>query len=100
MRLRINQGKPLRNLGDHFVHVLDIGAEHQILACPFGQMLFKNLVQPLVRTNKAQYDAWEGYGDVLDAVEPDAVSGATVSTSNITSVIKGLFQYHADKYYK
>ena len=51
-------------------------------------------------TNKAQYDAWEGYGDMIETVEPDAVSGATVSTSNITSVIKGLFQYHADKYYQ
>ncbi|MBO5543473.1 MAG: hypothetical protein J5949_02445 [Oscillospiraceae bacterium] len=65
-----------------------------------AEYMDENLVQPLVGTNKAQYDAWEGYGDVLDAVEPDAVSGATVSTSNITSVIKGLFQYHADKYYK
>jgi len=37
---------------------------------------------------------------VIDAVDADAVSGATVSTSNITSVIKALFQYHADKYYK
>ena len=60
----------------------------------------ENLVQKLVGTCKAQYDAWEGYGDVIETVEPDAVSGATVSTSNITSVIKGLFQYHADKYYQ
>ena len=60
----------------------------------------ENLVQKLVGTNKAQYDAWEGYGNVIETVEPDAVSGATVSTSNITSVIKSLFQYHADKYYQ
>lgn len=60
----------------------------------------ENLVQPLVGTCKAQYDEWTGYGDVIDAVDADAVSGATVSTSNITSVIKALFQYHADKYYK
>ena len=60
----------------------------------------ENLVQKLVWTNKAQYDAWEGYGDVIETVEPDAVSGATVSTSNMTSVIRGLFRYHADKYYK
>ena len=56
------------------------------------------LLKPV--TCKAQYDEWTGYGDVIDAVDADAVSGATVSTSNITSVIKALFQYHADKYYK
>ena len=59
----------------------------------------ENLVQKLVGTNKAQYDAWEGYGDVIETVEPDAVSGATVSVSNMTSVIRSLFRYHADKYY-
>ena len=59
----------------------------------------ENFVQKLVKTNKAQYDAWEGYGDLIDTVEPDAVSGATVSVSNMTSVIRALFQYHADKYY-
>ena len=65
-----------------------------------AEYMDENLVQKLVGTNKAQYDAWEGYGDVIETVEPDAVSGATVSTSNITSVIKGLFQYHAEKYYQ
>ena len=59
----------------------------------------EHLVQPLVGATKAQFDSWEGYGDVIDAVDADAVSGATVSTSNITSVIRALFQYHADKYY-
>ncbi len=65
-----------------------------------AEYMDENLLQKLVGTSKAQYDAWEGYGDVIETVEPDAVSGATVSTSNITSVIKGLFQYHADKYYQ
>ena len=60
----------------------------------------ENLVQTLVGTHTAQYEAWEGYGDVIETVEPDAVSGATVSVSNMTSVIKALFQYHTDKYYK
>ena len=59
----------------------------------------EHLIQKLVGTSKAQYDAWEGYGDLIETVEPDAVSGATVSVSNITSVIQSLFQYHADKYY-
>ena len=65
-----------------------------------AEYMDENLVQKLVGTNKAQYDAWEGYGNVIETVKPDAVSGATVSTSNITSVIKSLFQYHADKYYQ
>ena len=60
----------------------------------------ENFVQKLVGTTKAQYDAWEGYGDILEAVDVDAVAGATVSVSNVTSVIRALFQYHADKYYK
>ena len=64
-----------------------------------AEYMDENLVQPLVGTCKAQYDEWEGYGDVLEAVDADAVSGATVSTSNITSVIRSLFQYHAEKYY-
>ena len=60
----------------------------------------ENFVQKLVGTTKADYDAWEGYGQLIPAVDADAVSGATVSVSNITPVIKGLFQYHAAKYYK
>ena len=60
----------------------------------------ENFVQKLVGTTKADYDAWEGYGDILEAVDVDAVTGATVSVSNVTSVIRALFQYHADKYYK
>lgn len=64
-----------------------------------AEYMDENLVQKLVGTTKAQYDAWEGYGDVIEAVDADAVSGATVSVSNMTSVIRALFQYHADKYY-
>ena len=64
-----------------------------------AEYMDENLVQKLVGTTKTQYDAWEGYGDVIEAVDADAVSGATVSVSNMTSVIKALFQYHADKYY-
>ena len=64
-----------------------------------AEYMDEHLVQPLVGTNKAMYDAWDGYGSVIEAVDADAVSGATVSTSNITSVIKELFRYHAEKYY-
>ena len=59
----------------------------------------ENFVQKLVGCTKADFDAWEGYGDILEAVDADAVTGATVSVSNVTSVIRSLFQYHADKYY-
>ena len=65
-----------------------------------AEYMNENFVQKLVGTNKAMYDGWNGYGNVLEAVDTDAVTGATVSVSNITSVIKGLFQYHAAKYYK
>jgi len=59
----------------------------------------EHFVQKLVRSTKGEFDAWEGYGTQLECIDVDAVSGATVSTSNITSMLKGLFQYHADKYY-
>jgi len=59
----------------------------------------ENFVQLLVKKSKAEFDAWEGYGKQLEGVSADAVSGATVTTSNITSVLKSLFEYHAAKYY-
>ena len=64
-----------------------------------AEYMNENFVQKLVGTCKADFDAWEGYGDILEAVDADAVTGATVSVSNVTSVIQALFQYHADKYY-
>ena len=60
----------------------------------------ENFVQKLVGCTKADFDVWEGYGDYLAALDVDAVTGATVSVSNVTSVIQALFQYHAEKYYK
>lgn len=60
----------------------------------------ENFVQLLVKKSKAEFDAWEGYGKQLEGVSADAVSGATVTTSNITSVLKSLFEYHAAKYYE
>lgn len=60
----------------------------------------ENFVQSLVRATKADFDAWEGYGSQISNVDVDAVSGATVSTSNITSMLKSLFAYHAEKYYE
>lgn len=60
----------------------------------------ENFVQKLVGRTKADFDSWEGYGKQVDGVDVDAVTGATVSTSNISSVIRGLFEYHCNKYYK
>ena len=60
----------------------------------------ENFVQKLVGRKKADFDSWEGYGKQVDGVDVDAVTGATVSTSNISSVIRGLFEYHCNKYYK
>lgn len=59
----------------------------------------ENFIQVLVGKNKAALDAWGGYGTQVEGVDVDAVSGATVSTSNITSVLQSLFAYHCDKYY-
>lgn len=56
-------------------------------------------VQKMVGKAKAEFDAWEGYGNQIEGVAVDTVSGATVSTSNIMSVIKALFAYHAENYY-
>jgi len=59
----------------------------------------EHFVQRLVRATKGEFDAWGGYGTQIDGIDVDAISGATVSSSNITSMLKSLFQYHADKYY-
>lgn len=59
----------------------------------------EHFVQCLVKATKADMDAWGGYGTQVEAVDADAVTGATVSTSNITSMLQGLFQYHAEHYY-
>ena len=59
----------------------------------------KNFIQRLVGDSKSDFDGWEGYGSQLPGVDVDAVSGATVTTSNVTSMLKALFQYHAKKYY-
>lgn len=59
----------------------------------------ENFVQQLVKSTKADIDAWGGYGTQVEAIDPDAVSGATVSSSNITSMLQGLFRYHTEKYY-
>ena len=59
----------------------------------------ENFVQSFVGVSMDEISAWQGYGTQIDAVDADAVSGATVSSSNITSMLQELFKYHAAKYY-
>ena len=58
----------------------------------------EHLIQPLVGRTKAEIDSWGGYGTVPPGVEIDAVTGATVTCSNISSVLQALFAYHAAPY--
>ena len=59
----------------------------------------ENFVQLLVKASKSDFDEWQGYGTQIAQIDADTVTGASVSTGNITSMLKSLFQYHADKYY-
>lgn len=59
----------------------------------------KNFVQRLVGASKNDFDGWTGYGSQLPCIDADAVTGATVSTGNVTSMLKSLFEYHIKKYY-
>ena len=64
-----------------------------------AEYMDENFVTPLVGLTKADIDAWSGYGTQVVGIDVDAVTGATVSTSNIMSVLRALFAYHAEKYY-
>lgn len=59
----------------------------------------ENFIQPMVGKTKADFDAWGGYKKQIKGIDVDAVTSASVSTSNITSCIKSLFEYHVNKYY-
>ena len=60
----------------------------------------EHFVQALVGATKADFDAWGGYGTQLEQIDADAVTGASASSGNITSMLKSLFAYHAEHYYK
>lgn len=60
----------------------------------------EHFVQPLVKMTKQEIDAWPGYGHHLEQLDIDAISGSSVSTANITSMLQGLFEYHTQKYYE
>ncbi len=62
-----------------------------------AEYMDEHFVQKLVGKTKDQIDAWGGYGSTVEGM--DAISGATVSTSNIISVLKSVFAYHAEHYY-
>jgi len=64
------------------------------------EYLDEHFVRQLIKKSKADFDAWEGYGKQIEGIDADAVTGASVSTGNITSVLQALFAYHADKYYQ
>ena len=64
-----------------------------------AEYMNEHFVEPLVGLTKADFDAWGGYGDQVEGIDADAVTGATVSTGNVTSVLRALFAYHAAKYY-
>ncbi|MCI5448408.1 MAG: hypothetical protein MR433_01970 [Coriobacteriaceae bacterium] len=64
-----------------------------------AEYMDENFVAPLVGLTKADFDAWGGYGTQVAGIDVDTVTGATVSTSNVTSVLRALFAYHAEKYY-
>jgi hypothetical protein len=64
-----------------------------------AEYMDEHLIQPLIGLTKADLDAWEGYGTLPAGIDVDAVSGATVSSSNIVSVLQVLFDYHVQKYY-
>lgn len=63
------------------------------------QYMDENFVQALVGVTMSELASWNGYGSQIESVNVDAVSGATVSTSNITSMLQNLFEYHAAHYY-
>ena len=45
MGVGIHLGKPFRGKGDHLVHMLLIGAENNVLACPVFHMLAEDFIQ-------------------------------------------------------
>lgn len=63
------------------------------------EYLDENFIQKLTKVSKQEFDNWGGYGTQVSNIEMDALTGATVSTANTTSVLKSLMEYHAAKYY-
>ena len=60
----------------------------------------EHLVKAFIGATKEELDAFGGYGTWIDRIDADTVTGATVSSSNMQSMLKSLFEYHVNKYYK
>ena len=60
----------------------------------------EHLTKGFIGCSKEEIDAFEGYGTWIEALEADALAGATVSSSNMQSMLIGLMDYHINKYYK
>lgn len=58
-----------------------------------------NLVKPLIGITKREIDEFSGYGYFVEGLDVDALTGATVTSSNLQSMLKSLFEYHKEKYY-
>ena len=58
-----------------------------------------HLIKPLIGVTKREMDKFAGYGYCIDAIDVDAMTGATVTRSNLQSMLKSLFNYHKNKYY-
>jgi len=59
----------------------------------------EHLTKGFIGASKADIDTFEGYGHWIDYLDADAIAGATVSSSNMQSMLKSLMKYHTDKYY-
>jgi len=64
----------------------------------------ENELMPKLRY--AKYDfiksiADQGYGNYkgIEGINSDAITGGTISASNIVSIVKSIFDYHIEKYY-
>jgi len=60
----------------------------------------EHLVKGFIGASKEDIDSFKGYGNWIDYLDADAIAGATVSSSNMQSMLKSLFEYHVNKYYK
>ncbi len=43
-------------------------------------------------------EGYDGYTSI-EGIDADSVTGATVSASNVISIVKAIFEYHLNKYY-
>jgi len=59
----------------------------------------EHLTKGFIGASKTDLDSFKGYGTWIDYLEADAIAGATVSSSNMQSMLKSLFEYHVAKYY-